>query len=357
MPNTRESHTKVNPLRFKKFWIAVPLLLLTGCATEPLRVNPLPAGTNVDKELASLTQRLKKAQRYGTDLIAEASFNKAATALMTAQEQRGKPNSEPELLKMLAESRAYLSYAEARTELVRHLLRDVIKERQAALALDAKKAFPEELKRADDQLLKLARIVGDGGNSIPENDHVELVAMYRKLKDDGGRKKELPQTANPPTATATASAPAAAPAPATLSRDEKLKRIQARFAEMNGQVIQENGKVTLRLTDLFQANKTRIREDRLPILQRVAEAMAELGENTKITIEGHSNPARRKEPSDKFSLERANAVKEYLIASTRSGAPKALETVSRGSAQPIASNKSAKGRAQNRRVDIVIEMP
>lgn len=54
-----------------------------------------------------------------------------------------------------------------------------------------------------------------------------------------------------------------------------------------------------------------------------------------------------------LSYERAGAVRDYLAERGVDSAR--IRTDGRGEEQPVASNKNAEGRANNRRVEIVIE--
>ena len=57
--------------------------------------------------------------------------------------------------------------------------------------------------------------------------------------------------------------------------------------------------------------------------------------------------------NQKLSQDRANAVKDYLVS--QGVKPEKLRALGRGEANPIASNDTAEGRANNRRVEIVIQ--
>ncbi|MBD3749074.1 MAG: OmpA family protein [Sphingobacteriales bacterium] len=74
--------------------------------------------------------------------------------------------------------------------------------------------------------------------------------------------------------------------------------------------------------------------------------------NTDIMIIGHTDALGSDPYNKKLSLQRANAVRDYAIAKgVDSGR---LKTEGRGETEPIASNDTEEGRAQNRRVEIVI---
>lgn len=74
--------------------------------------------------------------------------------------------------------------------------------------------------------------------------------------------------------------------------------------------------------------------------------------NTDVTVVGYTDNTGSQAVNDKLSLERADAVKDYLINAGVSASR--LKAIGRGWNDPIASNATAEGRAQNRRVEIYI---
>ncbi len=72
----------------------------------------------------------------------------------------------------------------------------------------------------------------------------------------------------------------------------------------------------------------------------------------QITVTGHTDSVGARDYNRKLSELRAEAVKDYLVSRGLSG--DRIVTKGAGDAQPAASNKTAAGRAQNRRVDIDI---
>ncbi len=67
----------------------------------------------------------------------------------------------------------------------------------------------------------------------------------------------------------------------------------------------------------------------------------------------HVGPPRRVKAAP--SLSRAQSVRDYL--SGRGVAASRVQTAGRGDREPVASNASESGRAQNRRVEILIREP
>ena len=74
--------------------------------------------------------------------------------------------------------------------------------------------------------------------------------------------------------------------------------------------------------------------------------------DTDVTVVGYTDNTGTQAINDKLSLERADAVMNYLINAGVSASR--LKAVGRGWNDPIASNATPEGRAQNRRVEIYI---
>jgi outer membrane protein OmpA-like peptidoglycan-associated protein len=72
----------------------------------------------------------------------------------------------------------------------------------------------------------------------------------------------------------------------------------------------------------------------------------------KLQLEGHTDSIGTDEINQKLSEQRANAVREFLVSE---GVPAANVTARGfGKTQPVASNDTAAGRQQNRRVELVV---
>ena len=99
----------------------------------------------------------------------------------------------------------------------------------------------------------------------------------------------------------------------------------------------------------FDFNKANIRSDAVPILKEAANILKE-NPDLKVTVEGHTDAIGSDEYNLKLSLRRATAVKEFLV---KEGiAEPRLTTRGFGESQPVASNDTEDGRAQNRRVEL-----
>lgn len=77
--------------------------------------------------------------------------------------------------------------------------------------------------------------------------------------------------------------------------------------------------------------------------------------NARISIIGHTDSTGSDAINNPLSIERAQSVRDYL--SVRGVSSGRIDTYGRGSREPVADNHSEAGRAQNRRVEILIREP
>jgi outer membrane protein OmpA-like peptidoglycan-associated protein len=97
------------------------------------------------------------------------------------------------------------------------------------------------------------------------------------------------------------------------------------------------------------------RSDIKPSLRGVLDHFAgTMNQHTVTTIEivGHTDSTGNDAINDPLSVARASATRDYLVS--RGVSPQRISTAGRGSRQPVASNDTPAGRAQNRRVEIFI---
>lgn len=119
--------------------------------------------------------------------------------------------------------------------------------------------------------------------------------------------------------------------------------------EPRGLVITLNGSV------LFATNKSALLPAAQTKLDEVAKALMDLGNGQTIVVEGHTDSEGADEPNMTLSRARAQAVRDHLVSR---GVPQdRISSVGKGEGTPVADNTSAEGRANNRRVEIVISPP
>jgi len=102
-------------------------------------------------------------------------------------------------------------------------------------------------------------------------------------------------------------------------------------------------------TILFDTGRASIKDESIAVLRSIIAILNEYP-NSKFVVEGHTDSVGRETTNQRLSDSRANAIKDYLTAN---GVDQfRLSSRGYGEAKPIASNRTRKGRAQNRRVEI-----
>lgn len=115
--------------------------------------------------------------------------------------------------------------------------------------------------------------------------------------------------------------------------------------------------LTIRFIDgvLFDSSKAKIKEDAKAILNSIAPLLRE--SHRQIRIEGHTDnlPINTREFPSNWELSTARAVNvvKYMIEE-HNFSPYILSAAGYGEYRPVSPNDSAKHRALNRRVDIIV---
>lgn len=133
----------------------------------------------------------------------------------------------------------------------------------------------------------------------------------------------------------------AAQAAADLAKFASVKQ------ETRGTVITLSGAV------LFTSGKSELLPSAQLKLAEVAKALAEQDPDSKIVVEGHTDSQGMATRNEELSKKRAEAVRDYLVS--RGIASDRITAEGFGPDRPIADNKSPEGRANNRRVEIIVK--
>jgi outer membrane protein OmpA-like peptidoglycan-associated protein len=129
---------------------------------------------------------------------------------------------------------------------------------------------------------------------------------------------------------------------------DRLASLAAVKEEQRGTIITISGSV------LFATDKSDLLPTAADRLDDVADALTAQPERT-VTIHGFTDSRGDPDYNRALSQRRAKAVYNYLVS--RGVDSDQLSYVGRGSNDPVADNATAEGRANNRRVEIVIARP
>jgi outer membrane protein OmpA-like peptidoglycan-associated protein len=157
--------------------------------------------------------------------------------------------------------------------------------------------------------------------------NVAFQAQGAALMDEKGRRLEAEKRA--------------AQAAADLSKFATVKQ------EPRGMVITLSGSI------LFASAKWALLPEAQLKLNDVANALIKEDPLSKIIVEGHTDSQGGAQFNQELSQHRAQAVRDYLV--TRGIASDRITAQGFGPSRSVAENNSAEGRANNRRVQIVVQ--
>lgn len=211
---------------------------------------------------------------------------------------------------------------------------------------DALKLRSAEATNAANHLLKITRAAKSGKNVSPEETALriekeqnktqaerEKLAAERKLTGElaaetGGLKSER-------------------------AFNDSFETARSEFTPDEAEVYRQGDKLVIRLRTLeFPVNESVLRGSNFPLLAKVAKVVKGF-EDPSVAIEGHTDSNGGKAMNAKLSKARAQAISDYLVSTDAITRGK-ISVAGYGFDRPLASNKTAKGQAQNRRVDVVI---
>ena len=101
----------------------------------------------------------------------------------------------------------------------------------------------------------------------------------------------------------------------------------------------------------FDFNKTALKSEGMAKLADMADKVQGLNLEVVIAV-GHTDSVGSDAYNEKLSVQRAEAVKAYLVSKGIDAAK--IYTEGKGEKQPVAANNTSEGRAQNRRVEIEV---
>jgi len=138
-----------------------------------------------------------------------------------------------------------------------------------------------------------------------------------------------------------------------LSQEAKdaLKRAQEAGVLAKGKVVFQQTFTEDRIK--FKVGKYELNKDAQAALDEFAGKVKALTEQYYIEIQGHTDDTGGKKLNDELGQRRAEEVRRYLSRSAQLPLNR-MSTISYGDTLPVAPNKTKKGRAENRRVVLVV---
>jgi outer membrane protein OmpA-like peptidoglycan-associated protein len=257
------------------------------------------------RELVDARKAYDRAARARAAELTPASLLSARQALDAAEKaHKNDPGSERE--------RSYAYVAKRRSEL--------------AIVYGDTQYERMEQQRAEQDYAKLQDSLRASATANLEDSRERVESLNAALKEQSARTADAELRARS--------------ALASLNQIAQVKE------ESRGTVITLSGQV------LFLTGKADLMPTARDALSRVAKALKDAEGDEAITIEGHTDSRGNEDENRELSQKRAENVREYLVSQGIDA--QRVKAVGHGETQPVASNDTVEGRANNRRVEIVV---
>ncbi|WP_394822229.1 OmpA family protein [Pendulispora albinea] len=129
--------------------------------------------------------------------------------------------------------------------------------------------------------------------------------------------------------------------------NSELSKIASVRSDARGLVISLSGSV------LFTSGKSALLPAAKKRLEQVAHVLNQQDPKAKLRIEGYTDSTGSAAVNERLSQARADTVRSFLVS--QGIAADRIEATGMGPSNPIADNTSAEGRANNRRVEIIVQ--
>jgi outer membrane protein OmpA-like peptidoglycan-associated protein len=135
--------------------------------------------------------------------------------------------------------------------------------------------------------------------------------------------------------------------------DVQEAKLREQMAGTGVQVVREGDNIRLIMPGsiTFQTDSYNLREDFYPVLDSVGQVLAKYADTT-LRVTGHTDSTGSRAYNQTLSERRAGSVADYLVV--RGVGRERVLNVGKGPDEPVATNDSAEGRAQNRRVELYV---
>lgn len=132
-----------------------------------------------------------------------------------------------------------------------------------------------------------------------------------------------------------------------------FEEARKQFSPDEAEVYRQGNNLLIRLKGLnFSSGRAELPPKSLAILSKTKGIIQEMNAE-KVIVEGHTDSVGTRQVNTTLSQNRADAVAKYLVTEEAIQQDE-VEAKGFGFEKPISSNKTKEGRAQNRRVDVII---
>ena len=134
---------------------------------------------------------------------------------------------------------------------------------------------------------------------------------------------------------------------------QRFEQIASVFTREEAQVLRRGDDVIVRMGLNFDSGSSVIQPSYYALLRKIQTAI-DVFPDSRVEVQGHTDSFGADETNLRLSQERADAVRQYLLANMTLGEA-TVEAVGLGETVPLANNETPEGRLRNRRIDLLIQ--
>jgi OOP family OmpA-OmpF porin len=193
---------------------------------------------------------------------------------------------------------------------------------------DMNEKMSAQIKKCDDEtgILNTRIALLEGRSKESEEEKMEILSQKRAIEEEFERERQF---------------------------NKLYDEVQTYFTEDEAEIYKRGHQLVIRLINMhFPVGQSIIMPENYQLLSKVQRAVRTFKE-PEVIIEGHTDSTGTDEVNELLSRDRAEAVRDYLVANKTLGEDK-IVAVGFGSKRPVASNATEEGRAMNRRIDVII---
>ncbi|MEO8382798.1 MAG: OmpA family protein [Acidobacteriota bacterium] len=302
-------------------------------------------------------------------VAAEQNLDQLVTQYQTMLAERGASDAEVERLRRQVEDQSMsLRAIQERERLSQTSMGNQIQTLQQALerersegrgTSDALSQREAELRRQSDELQKLAGEREESERRRAEAETARSAAIAdadRKRTEAEAQSEQLRQQIMEERSRAAETEAELANVKQELSRrdtasQQRIESMQQELSKLAATRTSDRGFIVTLPGLFFDTGKSALKTGARNTLTKIAEQLR-INEDTRIAVEGHTDSVGTDDLNQTLSEKRAAAVRDYLVS--RGVPTDRITTTGLGETSPVATNDTAAGRQQNRRVELVI---
>lgn len=320
---------------------------------------------SVPLELNEARNALQIAQWTGADKYAADTYAKANNSLRQAEDYYVRKQKKPTAMVareavQTAEDARLITVKRIEEERLANERRLAAEREAAARAKAAEAARQQQLEaerraqaEATARQAQLDRQAADQARAAAEAER--LAAERAKAEADAARQAALAQQQSAQQAAEQARLQAEAADRARLTAEQDKENLRKQLLDQFNLILETRDTargLIVNMSDvLFDTGKYSLRPAAREKLARVAGIVLS-HPGLKIEVEGHTDSVGGESYNQRLSEQRADAVRDYLLSQGMK--PESLTAKGFGKTMPVASNDTAAGRQQNRRVELVV---